>query len=119
MPGALKPVTFMGSSQKDLASFPEEVRSVIGFAIFVAQSGGKHPDSKPLKGFTGAGVLEVVDRHDGDAYRAVYTVKFEGMVYVLHAFQKKSKAGIATPKKDLDLIKSRAKSRPRALRDDR
>lgn len=69
----------------------------------------KHPDAKPLKGFKGAGVLEIVENFDGDTYRAVYTVKFEGIVYVLHAFQKKSKQGIATPKQDIDLIESRLK----------
>lgn len=69
--------------------------------------GEKHADAKPLKGFKGSGVLEVCDDYNGDTYRAVYTVKFEGFVYALHAFQKKSKAGIATPKADLDLIKRR------------
>ena len=69
--------------------------------------GNKHPDAKPLKGFKGAGVLEIVEDFDGDTYRAVYTVKFEEIIYVLHAFQKKSKRGIATPKKDIDLIEAR------------
>lgn len=81
----------------------------MGFALDVAQLGGKHPDAKPLLGLGGAGVLEVVDDHEGDTYRAVYTVKFAGAVYVLHAFQKKSKRGIKTPLKDLELIKERLK----------
>lgn len=81
----------------------------MGFALSVAQSGGKHPDAKPLKGHKGAGVLEVVDDFDGDTYRAVYTVKLEGVVYALHAFQKKSKRGKATDKTDLDLIDQRLK----------
>ena len=85
------------------------IRLTVGQALFDAQTGGKHPDAKPLKGFGGAGVLEIVDDYDGDTYRAVYTVRFAGVIYVLHAFQKKSKSGIATPKKELDLIKNRMK----------
>ena len=81
----------------------------IGYALYFAQLGDKHPAAKVLKGFGGAGVLEVVEDHDGDTYRAVYTVKFAGAVYVLHAFQKKSKTGIKTPKPVLDLIKERLK----------
>jgi len=76
---------------------------------YLAQIGDKHPTAKPLKGFSGAGVLEIVDNYDGDTYRTVYTVKLAGVVYVLHAFQKKSKKGIATPKKDIDMIKKRLK----------
>jgi phage-related protein len=79
----------------------------MGYGLYLAQTGGKHPDAKPLKGFGGAGVLEVVDDWDGDTYRAVYTVKLAGSVYVLHAFQKKATKGIATPKRDLDLIRNR------------
>jgi phage-related protein len=75
----------------------------------VAQQGGKHPDAKPLKGFAGAGVLEIIEDHDGDTYRAVYTVRLAGRVYVLHGFQKKSKSGIATPKAEVNLIKTRLK----------
>jgi phage-related protein len=81
----------------------------MGGAIWEAQAGGKAPYAKPLKGFSGAGVLEIVDDYDGDTYRAVYTVRFAGVVYVLHAFQKKSKRGIATPKQDMDLIEQRLK----------
>lgn len=79
----------------------------MGFALRFAQAGVKHDHAKPLKGYTGAGVLEVVENHDGDTYRAVYTVKLAGIVYVLHCFQKKSKSGIATPKATLDLINQR------------
>ena len=88
---------------------PTEVRYVFGYAILLAETGGKHPNAKPMKGFGGAGVLEVVDDFDGDTYRAVYTLKFAGAVYVLHAFQKKSKRGAQTPKQDVDLIKERLK----------
>jgi phage-related protein len=86
--------------------FPEAVQTHLGAALGVAQYGGKHPDAKPWKG-DGAGVLEVVEDHRGDTFRAVYTVRFEGAVYVLHTFQKKSKSGIKTPKADQDLIASR------------
>jgi phage-related protein len=102
-----KPLVWISSSRKDLKTFPEEVQDVFGYALYVAQMGGKHPDAKPLKGFGGAGTLEIVDDHQGDTYRAVYTVKLRGMVYVLHAFQKKSTTGIATRKEDIDLIKQR------------
>ncbi|MDY6781590.1 MAG: type II toxin-antitoxin system RelE/ParE family toxin [Cyanobacteriota bacterium] len=102
-----KPVAWVGSSLDDLKQFPEAVRGVIGYALYLAQLGSKYPAAKPLKGFKGAGVLEVVENYDGDTYRAVYTVKFANVVYVLHAFQKKSKKGISTPKADLNLIKAR------------
>ncbi len=106
---SIKPVFWVGSAKADLCAFPEEVKDSIGFALFVAQQGGKHASVKPLRGFGGAGVLEIVEDHDGDTYRAVYTVKFAGRVYVLHSFQKKSKSGIATPKAELNLIKARLK----------
>ncbi|NJK76959.1 MAG: addiction module toxin RelE [Oscillatoriales cyanobacterium RU_3_3] len=109
MNSVLKTVEWIGSSRDDLREFPEEVQQIVGFALYRAQQGKKHPDAKPLKGFKGAGVLEIVDNFDGDTYRALYTVKFEGIVYVLHAFQKKSKQGIATAKQDIDLIESRLK----------
>jgi len=105
-----KPLVFMGSSREDLRAFPEEVREVMGFALRSAQLGGKHKDAKPLRGFAGAGVLEIIDDADGDTYRGVYTVRFEGVVYMLHAFQKKSRKGIETPKNDLDLVKRRLKA---------
>jgi phage-related protein len=105
----LKEIYWIGSSQKDLRSFPEEVKDVMGYALHQAQAGGRHADAKILKGFGGAGVLEVVDDYDGDTFRSVYTVKFAKAVYILHAFQKKSKKGIKTPKAEIDLITSRLK----------
>jgi phage-related protein len=105
-----KPLDFIGSSRGDLRRFPKEVRIVIGTALNSAQLGGKHPAAKPLKGFGSAGVLEVVDDFDGDTYRAVYTVKFAEIVYVLHAFQKKSRKGVETPKNEIDLIRRRYQS---------
>ena len=108
-PVSRRVVEFIASAEDDLAAMPQPVKNVFGFAIFKAELGEKHADAKPLKGFGGAGVLEVVENYDGDSYRAVYTVRFAGVVYVLHAFQKKSKRGIATPKAELDLIKQRLK----------
>jgi len=105
-----KPLFWVGASKKDLKDFPFEVRRTMGFALFQAQNGGKHVDAKPLKGFGGAGVLEIVEDHAGGTFRAVYTVKFLGAVYVLHAFQKKSKKGVTTPKSELDLIRKRLKA---------
>ena len=92
-----------------LKKFPATVQDQVGFAIYQAQAGLKHRDAKPLKGL-GAHVLEVVSRYDGDAYRAVYTVRFKAAVYVLHAFQKKAKRGSATPKQEIDLVKRRLKA---------
>jgi phage-related protein len=105
----LKPLVWIRSSKDDLKRFPRTAQSHLGFALKVAQSGGKHPDAKPIKGFGGASVIEIVEDYDGDTYRAVYTVKFAEAIYVLHAFQKKSRSGIATPKHDLDLIEERLK----------
>lgn len=106
----MKDLFWIASSKDDLSSFPKAVRYEMGFALELAQRGGKSPDAKPLTGFKGAGVLEVVEDHRGDTYRAVYTVKFKDALYVLHAFKKKSKSGIATPKHEIDLIKDRLKS---------
>jgi len=105
----MKPVEFIASALDDISALPDEVKRVFGFAIRMAQRGEKHPDAKPLKGFGGAGVLEVVENFDGDTYRAVYTIKFAGMVYVLDVFQKKSKQGIKTSQHDIERIKSRLK----------
>lgn len=105
----VKPLLWMGSSLKDLKKFPKDVREEIGHALYLAQAGDKHENAKPLKIIPGSSVLEVVDDFDGDTYRAVYTVKFQGVVYVLHAFQKKSKHGISTPQQDIELIKQRLK----------
>ena len=102
-----RPVIWVGSSRRDVRGFPREVRRDIGIAIYAAQQGEIDPSAKPLRGFGGASVLEIVARHRGDTWRAVYTVRFSDVVYVLHAFQKKSKSGIATPKKDIDLIRQR------------
>lgn len=104
-----KPLHWVGSSKKDYLDFPQEVQSDMGYALGVAQLGGKHPNAKPWKG-EGSGVLEVVEGFRGDAFRAVYTVRFAGVVYVLHAFQKKSKTGIKTPQEDIDLIRARLKA---------
>jgi phage-related protein len=98
-----KPLFWTGSSKDDLLAFPETVIDEIGTALSVAQFGGKHPSAKPWQG-EGPGVFEVVEDHRGDTYRAVYTVKFEKAVYVLHAFQKKSASGIKTARKDAELI---------------
>jgi phage-related protein len=89
----LKPLYSVGQSKKDHAAFPEDVHDAVGYALHKAQGGDKHPSAKPLKGFSGAGVLEVVEDHAGDTFRAVYTERFEGAIYVLHAFQKKAKKG--------------------------
>jgi phage-related protein len=105
--GTLKPIRWIGSSLKDLKSFPAKVRSDVGFALYAAQNGEMDPSAKPMKGFGGASVIEIVAPFFGDTWRAVYTVRFQEVVYVLHAFQKKSKSGIATPMKELDLIRQR------------
>ncbi len=107
---ARKPIKWVSSAKRDLDAMPEDVKDVFGHAIDLAQAGGKHQDAKVMTGFGSAGVLEVVEDHQGDTYRAVYTVKFAGWVYVLHCFQKKSKSGIATPKTDMELIKIRLKA---------
>jgi phage-related protein len=105
-----KPIRWVSRSREDLRRFPDDVRRDIGFALDFAQRGAKHPSAKPLKGFGGAGVLEVVEDHRGDTYRAVYTVRFAEIVYVLHAFMKKSTSGIKTPKHEIDLIEQRLKA---------
>lgn len=110
---SLKPVFWVGSSRKDLRSFPKTVQAEIGYALYAAQQGELDPDAKPLKGFGGAQVIEIVNRLSGNAYRAVYTVRFDDALYVLHVFQKKSTRGIATPKPDMDLIRARLKDAER------
>jgi phage-related protein len=109
MDKSYKHVLWVGSSKKDLMAMPDEIRSAFGFALYLAQQGKKHQNAKPLKGFTGAGVLEVVEDCLGDTFRAVYTVKIAENIYVLHCFQKKSKRGIETPKQEIDLIRDRLK----------
>ena len=105
-----KPLRWGGSAKKDLQAMSDEVQDTFGYAPHLAQSGGKHAQAKPLKGFGSAGVLEVVESEAGSSYRAVYTVKIAGAVYVLHCFQKKSTSGIATPKPDMDLVRERLKA---------
>ena len=109
MAAADTPLEFIGSSKDDLSAFPLKVKQDIGFALRVAQKGDKHPAARPLKGFGGAGVLEIIADFDGGTFRAVYTVRLKGMIYVLHAFQKKSRKGIATPKSEMDKVRARLK----------
>ena len=105
----LKTVVWVGPTRKELKTFPRPVQRTVGLALYSAQLGERPPDAKPLKGFGGAGVLELVEDHRGNTYRAVYTVRFATRIYVLHAFQKKSKSGIATPQKEIELIRARLK----------
>ncbi len=104
-----KPLFWIGSSKKDLVGLPIGVRKFFGHALDFAQRGDRHDAAKVLKGFGGAGVLEVIEDDAGGTYRAVYTVRFEEAVFVLHCFQKKSKGGIATPKEDMNMIRDRLK----------
>ena len=103
----LKPINFVGPSRIDLLTFPERVRRDIGYALYTVQRGKKPVNSKPLKGFGGAVVQEIVENYKGDTYRVIYTVQFAKAIYVLHCFQKKSKKGKATPKQEMDLVKNR------------
>lgn len=103
-----KPLHWVGAAKKDYQSFPHEVQDDMGYALGLAQLGAKHPSAKPWKG-EGGGVFEIVEDHRGDTYRAVYTVRFADVVYVLHAFQKKSKTGIKTPQHDVNLVGERLK----------
>ncbi len=117
MSDSKKPVIWMGSSRKDLKAFPRPVRRDMGQALYAAQRGETHPTAKPLKGFAGRSVLEIVAPYDTDTYRAVYTVRIANVVYVLHAFQKKSKKGVRTPRKEIVIIKQRLKDAERINRD--
>ena len=110
MPIPTKLLHWVASSKKDLMAMPQDVQDTFGYALHLAQIGQKHQDAKPLKGFGGAGVLEVVEDFQSNAYRAVYTVRYAAAVYVVHCFQKKSTQGIATPKPDVDLINLRLKA---------
>jgi len=105
-----KPVKWVGSAKKDLDKMPADVQDVFGHAVDLAKAGGKHPDAKPFRGHGSGGVMEVVEDYSGDTYRAVYTVRLESWVYVVHCFQKKSVSGIKTPQPDLDLIDQRLKA---------
>ncbi len=104
-----RPIEWVASSKDDIKSFPDDVQDHMGYALHQAQIGSKHLDAKPFKGL-GPGVLEVVSRYDGDTFRAVYTVRFIKAVYVPHAFQKKARKGIKTPKRDADLVTKRLKA---------
>lgn len=104
-----KPLHWVGSSKRDFLEFPKPVQEDIGSALGIAQFGGMAPSAKPWKGL-GTGALEVIESHDGNAYRAVYTVQFAEVVYVLHAFQKKSPSGIRTARRDVDLVTERLKA---------
>ena len=114
---ALKPVRWMGTSLEDLRSFPRPVRIDIGHALYTAQQGKTDPAAKPLKGFGGASVVEIVASHHGNAWQAVYTVRFQDAIYVLHAFQKKSTRGIATPAREIHLIQRRLAEAERDYRE--
>ena len=103
----LKPVEWIGSSYKDFVSFPDAVQDAMGYALYLAQTGRIHSSAKSLKGFGGAGVVELVEDDQHGTYRAVYTVKFERAIYVLHAFQKKSKKGIKAPREEIELVRRR------------
>jgi phage-related protein len=113
----MKPVIWIGSSRRDLREMPQQVRRDIGQALYAAQQGVTDPAAKPLKGFGGARVMEIVERYRTDAYRAVYTAHFDNAVYVLHVFQKKSKSGIATPKQEIELIRRRLAEAERHYRE--
>jgi phage-related protein len=105
----LRTLRWIGSAKKDLLAMPDEVQQTFGFALYYAQIGLLHPAAKPLKGFGSAGIVEIVEDWRGSAYRAVYTVRFARAIYVLHCFEKKSKRGIETPKREMDLIRERLK----------
>jgi phage-related protein len=112
-----KPLIWIGSSRKDLREFPEDVQHRMGYALWIAQTGGKHRDAKALRGFGGAGVLEIIEDYRGDTFRAVYTLKYADAVFMLHAFQKKSKTGRETPRRDIELIKQRLREAERIAKE--
>jgi phage-related protein len=109
LPIILKPVSWIGNTKDDLSSFAPDVRDEVGQALFEAQKGGRHSSVKPLSGYGDASVLEVVSDYSGDTFRVVYTVRWPEQIYVLHVFQKKSKSGSKTPKREMDLIDARLK----------
>ena len=118
-PSSPKPVIWIGSSRRDFRALPQPVKSHMGYALYIAREGGKHRDAKPLKGFGGAGVVEIVSDFDGDTFRAVYTVRFAGAVHVLHVFQKKAKTGRTTPKLEMELIQRRLREAERIAQGER
>lgn len=105
----LRPLLWMASTLDDLKEWPDAVQQSVGYALELAQKGEKHESAKPLKGFKGASVFEIVANYGGDTWRAVYAVKIQYAICVLHVFQKKSKSGIATPKREIELIEKRLK----------
>lgn len=105
----IKPLLWVGSSKKDLLKFTEEIRSQVGYALYLAQTGEHYVHSKVLKGFAGAGVIEIIASNESGTFRVVYTVKMPKAVFVLHAFQKKSKQGIKTPQQEIELVQKRLK----------
>jgi phage-related protein len=105
----IKPVAWVGSSYKDYRAFPDAVQDGMGYALYRAQTGGLHGSAKPLRGFGGAGVIEIVEDYDTNTYRAVYTVRYAKIIYVLHAFQKKAKRGSKTPDSEMEIIRRRLK----------
>jgi phage-related protein len=113
----LKPVIWIGSSRKDLRAFPDPVQDHMGYALYVAQRGGKHRDAKTLTGFGGAGVVEIIKDYRGDTFRVVYTLRYAGAVYMLHAFQKKSTRGRETPKRNMELVKQRLREAEQIARE--
>ena len=118
-PDHLKPLIWIGTSRRELRAMPQVVQSEFGYALYLAQLGGVHRKSKPLKGFGGTRVMEIVSDHRGNSYRCIYTVRFSGPVYVLHTFQKKSKKGRETPKAEIELIQQRLREAERVMRVER
>jgi len=114
----VKPVVWMGSSLKDLKTFPKRVQAGVGHALYAAQRGATDPAAKPLRGFGGSSVMEITDRYDGDTFRAAYTATLGTTVYVLHVFQKKATKGIGTPKRHIDLIRARLKAAERLQKEE-
>jgi phage-related protein len=112
-----RPIIWVGSSRRDLRTFPREVRRDLGQSLYAAQQGETDPSAKPLKGFGGGSLIEIVAQHRGGTWRAVYTVRFVEAIYVLHTFQKKSKKGIATPNKDMNLVRQRLSAAERLHRE--
>ena len=112
-----KALFWLGASLKNLRDMPEPVRDTFGYALHQSQTGGCHPQAKPLKGFGSAGVLEVVEHAEHGTFRAVYTGRFPGAIYVLHCFQKKSLRGIATPRRDMSVVHERLKTAERHYED--
>ena len=110
-------MTWLGTSLKDLRAFPEPVQDHVGYALYLAQRGGRHRDAKSLSGFGGAGVVEVVKDFRGDTFRAVYTVRYAEAIYVLHAFQKKSKTGRETPQRDMEMVRRRLREAEQIARE--